>query len=262
MPAPVVDQWLAHLEQRNRSPETIRAYRSVMHSYPDDPLAVTLDDAAQWWATQDGKAVKTRQRALATVRSFYAWAIRFDLIVKDPTRRLDAPTQGKRLPRPVSRADLHKVLAVAPPDMYRAVCLGAYAGLRVSEVASLDWSDVIADESRLYVRGKGDKDRVLGMSPLLIDALLPDTGGNVVTGGGAPYTAAGLQRRVNRLMASAGVEGTFHKVRARFATVALAETGNLLAVSRALGHVSPATTALYAASSDSDLDLIAAAVAR
>ena len=61
---------------------------------------------------------------------------------------------------------------------------------------------------------------------------------------------------------AAGVDGTFHKLRSRFATVALASTGNLLAVSRALGHSSPATTAIYAATSDSDLDLIAEAVTR
>ena len=44
--------------------------------------------------------------------------------------------------------------------------------------------------------------------------------------------------------------------------VALAATGNLLAVSRAMGHASPATTAIYAATSDSDLDVIADAVTR
>ena len=54
----------------------------------------------------------------------------------------------------------------------------------------------------------------------------------------------------------------FHKLRHRFATVSLAATGNLLAVSRALGHSSPATTAVYAATSDADLDLIAEAAAR
>lgn len=258
----VVEEWFAYLAQRNRSAETIRAYRSAMRRYPADPLTVTLEDAQAWWDDQDDKAPKTRQRELATVRSFYKWAIRFDHLTQDPTRRLDAPTQGRRLPRPVSRADLHKLLAGAPPDLYRAIALGAYAGLRVSEAASIVWADIVADEHRLYIRGKGDKDRVLGLSPLLLDAILPEVEGNVVTAGGTPYTAAALQRRVNRYMAAQGVPGTFHRLRARFATVALAETGNLLAVSRALGHASPSTTAVYALTSDSDLDLIAAAVSR
>jgi integrase len=58
------------------------------------------------------------------------------------------------------------------------------------------------------------------------------------------------------------VEGTAHKLRARYATQALAHTGNLLAVSRALGHSGPNVTARYAATTDADLDLISAAVER
>ena len=80
--------------------------------------------------------------------------------------------------------------------------------------------------------------------------------------GGDPYSADALQRRCNRAMRAAGVDATFHKLRSRFATVTLAATGNLLAVSRALGHASTTTTAIYAATSDSDLDLIADAATR
>ena len=258
-----VDRWFDYLAQRNRSPETLRSYRSTMSHFLPDPLAATPEDVEAWWSEHDDLSVATRRRTLATARSFYRWAIKFDLIDKDPTRRLDPPSQGHHLPRPMSRSDLHTVLAKADPEMRRAVCLGAYAGLRVAEAAALDWDDIDPEARRLFVRGgKGDKDRVVGLSPLLLDSLLPNVGGNVVTAGGTPYSAGALQRRVNRLIRSAGVDGTFHKLRARFATVALADTGNLLAVSRALGHASPATTSTYALTSDADLDLIAAAVVR
>lgn len=257
-----IDAWFTYLAQRNRSPETIRTYRSTMGRYLPDPINATTEQAEQWWQDNAHLAPRTRQRLLATVRSFYEWALRFDLVTIDPTRRLDAPTQGRRLPEPVSRSDLRRALAEADPEMYRAIALGAYAGLRVSEAASITWDHIDRDARRLFVRGKGDKDRAVGLSPLLLDAILPDTGGNVVAGGGRPMTAATLQRKVNRHLERCGVHGTFHKLRARFATVALAETGNLLAVSRALGHSSPTTTALYAATADEDLDLIAAAVTR
>ena len=100
------------------------------------------------------------------------------------------------------------------------------------------------------------------MSALLLDELLPNTGGNVVMAGGKAHTPDSLQRAANRVIQAAGVKGTFHKLRARFATVTLAATGNLLAVSRSLGHASPTTTAMYAATADSDLDVIAEAAAR
>lgn len=258
-----VEQWLTYLQRRNRSAATLRTYRSTMDAYLPDPLTAGREDVEAWWGSVQHLAVPTRRRILSCVRSFYRWAERFDLRPDDPTRRLDPPSQGRRVPRPIGRADLLRILSHADPDVRRAVCLGAYAGLRVSEAAALDWADVDQESRRIYVRaGKGDKDRAVGLPPLLLDELLPDVGGNVVNAGGKPYTADSLQRRANRAIRAAGVASTFHKLRARFATVAVASTGNLLAVSRALGHSSPATTAIYAATADSDLDLIAEAVAR
>lgn len=259
------DEWLAYLAGRNRSPETIRAYRTTMTTYEQhagDPLAADVDDAERWWATTEELAVTSRQRALSCVRSFYAWAVRFDLVERDPSRRLDAPTQGRRLPKPIGRADLRRLLDDAPGDLRRAIALGAYGGLRVAEVAALDWSDVDTETRRIMVRGKGDKERPVGLGALLLDELLPDVGGNVVTAGARPYTAGALQRRVNRYIAGRGVDGTFHRLRARFVTVALANGAPLLSVSRAVGHASPTTTAIYALTADSDLDLIAEAVSR
>lgn len=262
MTTPEVDQWLAYLAQRGRSVTTLRTYASTMASFPE-PMSATLADAEAWWSSLDALAPPTRTRALSCVRSFYRWATRFDLRADDPTRRLDPPKAGKRLPRPMGRAEMLRVMAAATPDVRRAVALGGYAGLRVAEAAALDWSDIDVDARRIFVRaGKGDQDRAVGLSALLLDELLPDTGGNVVTAGGAPYTADALQRRCNRAIRAAGVDATFHKLRSRYATVTLASTGNLLAVSRALGHSSPSVTAIYAATSDADLDLIAEAAAR
>jgi len=258
---PILDQWTTYLAQRNRSPATIRAYLTTMATFPD-PLSATLADVDDWWTVQQRLAVPSRRRALGAVRSFYRWAARFDHRPDDPTRRLDAPSQGRRIPRPIGRADLLAILSQAAPDMRRAVCLGAYAGLRVSEAADLDWSDIDIEARRIYVRGKGDKDRPVGLSPLLLDELLPNVGGNVVTAGGEPMSADTLQRAANRAIRAAGIDATFHKLRSRYATVTLAATGNLLAVSRSLGHASPATTAIYALTADSDLDLIAEAAAR
>ena len=262
---PTVETWLHYLTGRNRSPETIRAYRSTMSAYVaavGDPLTATVEDAEAWWENTTDLAVRSRQRTLSCVRSFYTWAQRFDLVDRDPTRRLDAPTQGRRLPKPIGRADLRRLLDAAPHDLRRAIALGAYAGLRVAEVAALSWEDVDTEARRITVRGKGDKDRAVGLSPLLLDELLPVVGGNIVTAGKLPYSAGALQRRVNRFIATQGVDGTFHNLRARFVTVALAHGAPLLSVSRAVGHASPTTTAIYALTADTDLDLIAEAVTR
>lgn len=258
-----VTAWLDYLTRAGRSPRTIQAYRSAMRHFITDPVNATVEDVETWWEAQDGKAPATRQRLRNTVRSFYSWAVAFDVVERDPSRRIPAPKQGRRLPRPISRTDLRRAMEAADPAVRRALALGAYAGLRVSEAAALDWKDVDLESRRVYVRaGKGDKDRVLALGSLLFDEIAPATTGNVVTAGGAVWSGDTLQRRVNRLFGRLGIESTFHKLRARFATVALAESGNLLAVSRALGHSSSATTAIYALTSDEDLDRISVAVER
>lgn len=258
--------FLAYLDGRNRSQATIRTYRSILDAYAaavGDPLAADVDTAEAWWAGLSGMGVRTRAKHLAAVRSFYRWAIRYDLIERDPTRRLDAPSLPKGAPRYITRHQLDTLLRELPGDLRRAVVLGAWAGLRVSEAAALDWSDIDTEARRIHVRhGKGDKARTVGAHPLLLDTLLPDVGGNVVTGGGTAYSADALQRRVNRAMRRVGVDATFHQLRHRFGTITYGATGDPLAVAAAMGHSSLETTRIYAAVSDDALDRVAAAAVR
>ena len=83
----------------------------------------------------------------------------------------------------MSRDDLHRLLTSLPDDLRRAVALGAYAGLRVSEVAALHWRDVDLEARRARVmHSKGGKSRVVALGVVLVDQLQPDTGGYVVSG--------------------------------------------------------------------------------
>lgn len=259
----LVDAWLVHLRERGLSPNTVSTYRRTMRTVPN-PEGADADAIDAWWRSRAHLAATSRVNELAAVRSFYLWCRRHDHrgATDDPTYRIEPPRVPKGLPRPISRADFLRLLDALEPDLRRAVCLGAWAGMRVAEVAALDWSDVDRETNRIRVTGKGQKTRLVGLHPLLLDSLLPDTGGNVVTAGGTPYTATVLSRKVNRAMRAAGVESTFHALRHRFGTLALATTGNLLAVGRAMGHSDPSSTAVYAATSDADLDVIADGVVR
>jgi site-specific recombinase XerD len=256
----LTEQWLASLTDRSMSPHTLKTYARTLRSLPD-PDTATREDVEAWWHSRAGLSPATRQNELAAVRQFYAWCRVWEHRTDDPTLRIRAPKVPKGLPRPLSRADLRTLLDTLDGPMRRAVALGAYAGLRVSEAAGLSWLDVDQETRRIRVAGKGGKTRLVGLSPLLLDALLPDTGRNVVTGA-EPLTAQALQQRVNRAIRAAGVDATYHQLRHRFGTMALATSSNLLAVSRAMGHSSPATTAIYAATSDAELDVIADGVTR
>lgn len=259
----LVDEYLAFLEAEHVPANTIKARRRTLRSV-GNPGAADREQIEAWWASRRDLAPATRSNDLANLRTFYRWCVRWEHRAPgdDPTLRIDAPQVPNGVPRPMSRADLHTLLGELPDDLRRAVCLGAYAGLRVSETAALDWADVDVEAKRARILGKGQKTRLVALSTLLIDQLLPDTGGNVVAAGGPPNSAAQLQRRVNRAIAAASVDATFHQLRHRYGTLAYQATGDLLAVGRQMGHASPVTTAVYAAASDEVADRIAEAVVR
>lgn len=264
-PAPLTDPlsvaWLEWCTAEHKPKNTIDRRRSTLRSVGNAGTA-TRDEVEAWWVTRREMSPATRQNDLACLRSFYRWCTRWEHRDDDPTRRLDAPRVPNGLPRPMGVADLRLLLGQLPDDLRRAVALGAYGGLRVSEAAGLDWSDIDLDARRIRVLGKGQKVRAVGLSVTLLDELLPALRGNVVRAGEPAYSPGNLQRKVNRAIRAAGVTGTFHTLRHRFGTVAYEATGDLLAVSRAMGHSSVTTTAVYAQTSDEMLDRIAAAVAR
>lgn len=256
--------WIDHQTAEHVPRNTIAARARVLRSIGNAGTA-TREDVEAWWATRRHLAPATRANDLACLRAFYGWAIRWEhrRPDDDPTLRIDAPRVDKGLPRPVNRHDLARLLDTLPGDLRRAVALGAYAGLRVSEVAALDWADVDVEARRARIwHSKGAKSRIVALGPLLIDHLLPDVGGNVVTGGARAYSASALQRRVNRTIQAAGVDATFHQLRHRYGTLAYQATRDLVAVGRQMGHSSPVTTAIYAAAADDVADQIAEAVCR
>ena len=247
---------------RGRSPHTIARYRAVLRQL-EDPARATVDDIEAWWATRYDASPATRENELACLRTFYRWMMRFDHRPDDPTRRLDAPRVQNKVPRPIGESDLARLLGpltADAPDLRRAVALGAYGGLRAAEAAGLDWGMIDQESRRIYVRGKGSKERVIALSPLLLDKILPDVGGNVVTAGGRPYSPATLQRKVNRLMERHGIGHTFHDLRKRGATLAMAKVQNPQAVAQAFGWSSIQTVSHYAVVGDETLDAIAQAM--
>lgn len=257
----LVTTYLEFISAEGTPKNTVAARRRTLRSV-GHPSNATREEIEAWWASRRELAPSTRANDLANLRTFYKWCARWEHRVDDPTLRLDPPQVPNGVPRPMARADLHRLLDVLDDDLRRAVCLGAYAGLRVSEVAALRWHDVDLETRRARILGKGQKTRLVALSPVLIDHLLPDTGANVVTGTKEEYSADSLQRRVNRAIKAAGVDDTFHQLRHRYGTLAYQATGDIIGVGRQMGHSSPVTTAVYAAASDEVADRIAAAVVR
>lgn len=268
-----VDEWLEWLAtDRGRQPNTVATYARTMRTltaFGFDLAAATPEQIEQWWKSRatdahgNPRPHSSRNNELAAVRSFYKWMYRFDRIDRDPTRRLDVLRAQKRTSKFVGQADLDRLLRKLPADLRRAVALGAYGGLRVSEAAALDWDHINVEMRRMMVVGKGNDERPVGISTRLLDVLLPEKPGcNVVTGKPEAYSGHYLQLKVNQAMKRNGVTESFHALRHRFGFIAAADGVPTTSIAKAMGHASIQTTMGYVGAVDSDLDRIATAVSR
>lgn len=255
---------VAWLERQNdRSPKTLDSRRRVLRSLPNAGTA-TREQVEEWWESRAHLSTGTRAVDLSHLRGFYHWCQAYDRRRDDPSIRIRPPRVSNRIPKKASRADVETLLdGTLPPDLRRAFLLGVYAGMRVAESAALHWDDIDHDASTITVReGKGGKSRVIDISPMLIDWLGRRQPGNVVTAGNEPYTAAQLQRKLNRAIRAAGLNITTHALRHRWGMLAYQTSGDLLAVAEMMGHASVSTTQIYAQASSDVKKKIASAVMR
>lgn len=254
------DLSLEHIEwmkaQNHWAENTIRARERVLGSI-GNATSATRDDLDEWWQSRARLSDNTRQGDLSHLREYFKWCQIYEHRTDDPSIHLRPPRlENTVYDDKVSDEEIMELEAQLPEDLRRAVMLGAYAGLRVAEAAALDWSNIDSKEDSIkVVRSKGKKTRVVYVSPELITRLsvgAAKRSGNVVTAGDEPYSAAQLQRKLNRGMQAAGCEFTSHDLRHRYGIVTYRATGDILGVAEQMGHGSVNTTKLYA-SADSEV---------
>jgi integrase/recombinase XerD len=277
----LVLDFLAYLEfERGMSRNTLEAYRSDLLQYGAwlsrmgaDALAVGHAELAAFTAElatgQDGRpaaAPSTVQRKIACLRSFYRHLRRTDTLADDPTIRLRAPRQSRRLPHVLSRDEVARLLAqpqgTTPAALRdRALLELMYAcGLRASEAIALQTGDLDLEAGILRARGKGNKERLVPVGSAAARALAaylqrgrPKFVGDrwearlFVNQRGAGLTRQGLYKIVQRHAAGAGLADKMspHTLRHTFATHLLAGGCDLRSLQEMLGHADIATTQLY-----------------
>lgn len=248
------------LEQQGRSQTTRDEYRNRVRA-----LARWLEVRKSTLLTADATLLRQWRSSLTVghgtvlgyvcaVRSFYRWAIWDRRITTDPTADLPLPRVRARRPRPIGEEQLVIAINEAPARIRQWLILAALAGLRACEIAALRREDILdtADEPIMIVRGKGDKERIIPLSPQLWGELV--LGGLPVSGpiarkerGRGPITAKAVSGAVNAYLRRVGVDATLHQLRHRFGTKAYAVKRDIRVVQDLMGHASPVTTAGYAA---------------
>lgn len=251
--------WLtAHIawcHERNLRPQTIEGKRNILRRYAralerDDPTHATAVDTREWWAGRQRMQPQTRATELANVRGFYQWAIFEGIRDDDPTARLQRPRLRRGLPRPISERDLAFAL-IRPPERIAAwLYLGAYAGLRVGEMAALRGEHIVDIEDGrgiLVVDGKSIEQRIVPMHPFVEQALPPIRRGwmfpaNTDIGRVKAWT---VSHKIASYLHDLDIEATGHSLRHRFLTQLYQQTHDLRMCQDVAGHASPDTTARY-----------------
>lgn len=133
--------------------------------------------------------------------------------------------------------------------------IGYGAGLRVSEIVSLKWSDILFEEHKIHVKNaKGKKDRMV-MLPYSISQFLTNYSklykkGTYVFEGqfaGEPYSTTTVQTVMRNAMQKAGLnkKGSVHSLRHSFATHLLEGGTDIRYIQLLLGHNDIKTTMVY-----------------
>jgi len=270
-----------HVAEGDASPATVRSYMAQVRQFVAwcegaglSPELATEGDLASYrrHLVEAGYARSTVATKLAAVRRFYdaaqSWGLRGDnpgAGLRAPRDRTGAAARVKYLPIEGLRRLLRLPdgRTVAGRRDRAALLLMALQGLRVAEVAGLALGDYHAgDPATLTVTGKGAKVRTAHLVPATVKALEAWLRSRASLARcdrlfvaldhahrGGPVTTRGLRLVVDGYLAEAGLKAagvSCHSLRHSFATWSYAQGGDLLAISREIGHAKITTTQVYA----------------
>ncbi|QIZ69141.1 tyrosine-type recombinase/integrase [Geobacillus subterraneus] len=292
------DEYVDYLREKGASPNTIISYTNDLniffndlHICPSD--YVTSADIRKWIQQMlnpiEGKplAISTINRRLNSLRSFYAWAVKYHKLKQNPMKDIhdlklaDEDNEKimwlteeefedllRRMRKKPSRSR-----GVNPEEKYRrdraVVYLLTYAGLRVEELSNLKLTDLDLEMKRVRIVGKGMKVRTVPLSSILLAELkdwlefraeIAKKKPHVAT---SPYvfysqrspkfSVRGIQRMIEGYSLP-NKRLTPHMFRHTFCKWMLKATSNdIEKVRRLAGHSNIATTSRYLKDSYSDL---------
>jgi len=212
-----------------------------------------------------GYSKSTVARKLATLRSFYKFLVRRELLTASPASVIRTPRQDKRLPRCLDEQQVAALLEAPDTDTMlgardRAILETAYsAGLRVSELVGINLEDLDDISETMRIRGKGKKERLSPLGSKAIEAIdvylakrraafgPVKRGALFVNKYGKRISDRSVRRMLRKHLLTAGIPGsaTPHTLRHSFATHMLNAGADLRSVQELLGHQSLSSTQIY-----------------
>lgn len=257
-----IKSYLAAKKLEGLSPLTISGYKielRIFAKYIQKPVSsITTSDIRAYLGQFDYLKLSSLSTKLSTLKSFFGWLTDEEVILKNPTRKLKTPKESKRLPDALTLEELEIARESCKTLRQKAFVELAYAsGCRLSELVSLDRSNIDWNRSVIRVIGKGDKERIVPISHRAIfhlkkylksrEDLLPA----IFITEKRPYrrlSDRAVQREVSIVGKNAGFAKNLHPhvFRHTLAMNLLNNGAELSVVQQILGHSTPNTTQIYA----------------
>ena len=270
----LLDNYLLSLKsERNYSPHTINAYATDLNQFnrflEDKNLAFDqinksiLRSFLAYLKQEDYKA-KSINRKMASIRSFYKYIVKLNVLTKNPTTTLFSLKTEKNLPPNLSYQTILAALELPDEETFigardQAILELFYGtGIRLGELGTLTLDDIDFVNDLIRVKGKGSKERLVPLGKAAknslenylnrrtlinqksINALFLNKYGKI-------FSHRGIQKRVQKylMLVSPSGKTSPHVLRHSFATHLLDEGADLLAVKELLGHSNLSTTQIY-----------------
>ena len=272
----LIDQFIAYIQAEKRfSPLTVEAYQRDMDQFVaylksdfevEDLTKVDRLMVKSYIVRmkEEGLVNRSINRKISTLRTFYKYCLRENLIEKSPMTGIKALKLPKTLVKFVTETDINKVSFGDGDDF--PTCrdrllfeLLYQTGMRQAELRGLKDGDVDKMDMQLKIHGKRNKDRMVPLSREMIqlivqyqamrDATFTDKAERLLLNDkGEEMSPSYVYNKVHHMLEGVTTlkQKSPHVLRHTFATHLLDEGASLVAIQKLLGHQDLATTQIYA----------------
>jgi integrase/recombinase XerD len=243
------------------SPKTLDGYKMELNMFAGflnkAVVQITTSDIRKYLAHKKIWSIGTIDHKLSVIKTFFGWLVKEEMLLRDPSAKINAPKKPKRLPKSLSIEELEIVRDSCETLRERALIETMYStGCRLAEIMNMKISDINSQDMSMHVIGKGNKERIVYLSikamhqlRKYLNARKDDCETLFVTDRkpNRKMTNRTIERIIDKIQTRAKVSKklTPHVFRHTFATLAMENGADLADVQQLLGHEDPSTTLIY-----------------
>lgn len=251
------------LKAKHRSDGTIREYTKAIEyclDYVNKPEAeIKSIDLELWQSSMSNLSSASVAQRTSAVREYFKFLYRNEFISRNPAEMLEAPQIKNREQSALNGEQVRAMVNAATNERNKAIIMMlAQTGLRIHELANITLEQYESRSNNiLVIRGKGDKDRLVGLADetiKLIDSYIANERKDgceylFVGNRGNKMDGKNTSAMLKVCARKAGIENweelhiSNHTMRRTFATMMSEADVPIEVISKAMGHSSVAITA-------------------